>query len=269
MSTGLIIDIVLIVLAVAAIVAGAIRGLFKTVLAVVMTVVAIVASVVLSGILAGPVTDMVYPRYEEKLMKLVTEPSLHINIGAILSDATENTIGGFMEMTVPEDFFVSGLPGEVLKIANQFGFTEEDLRKPVENALKSAQDVMRNYLEKQKAAGKEVDKASAADAVEEANKAAAKAFLRPIVRAVLIIVLFIILSILLKLIAGALNRAAKKTQGVKQVNSVGGAILSFAEYVVIVYILLYFAHRFGITTSLDEVISDSTILSFLLRFVPA
>lgn len=269
MSTGTIIDIVLAVLAVVCIVAGAIRGLFKTILAVVMTVVAIVASVVLSGVLAGPVTDMVYPRYEEKLMKLVTEPSLHLNIGAILSDTTEKTINDFMEMTVPDDFFVSGLPGEVLKIANQFGFTEEDLRKPVENALKSAQNVMKNYLEKQKAAGKDVDKASAAEAVEEANKAAAKAFLRPIVRAVLIIVLFIILSILLKLISGALNRAAKNTQGVKQVNSVGGAILSFAEYVVVVYILLYFAARFGITTSLEDPISDSVILSFLLKFIPA
>ncbi|MBR5731359.1 MAG: CvpA family protein [Firmicutes bacterium] len=268
MSTGTIIDIVLAVLAVVCIVAGAIRGLFKTVIAVVMTVVAIVASVALSGVLADPVTDMVYPRYEEKLMKLVTEPSLHLNIGAILSDTTEKTINDFMEMTVPEDFFVDGLPGEVLKIANQFGFTEEDLRKPVENALKSAQEVMKNYLEKQKASGKDVDKASAADAVEEANKAAAKAFLRPIVRAVLIIVLFILLSILLKLIGGALNRAAKKTQGVKQVNSVGGAVLSFVEFVAVLYILLYFCTKFGIATALEEPISDSIILSFLLRFVP-
>ena len=269
MSTGMIIDIVLAIILLGCIVIGAIRGFLKTIIAIIVTVAAIVGSVVFSGMLAPAATDLVYPRVEDKLMKLVNEPSLHINIGAILSNATDQKIQEFLELDVPDDFFASGVPEDILKIANQFGFTEEDLKKPVQSALKSAQDIMRNYLEKQKASGKSADPKSAEMAVEEANKAAAKAFLRPIVRAVLIIVLFIILSILLKLIAGALNRAAKKTQGVKQVNSVGGAILSFAEYVVIVYILLYFAHRFGITTSLDEVISDSTILSFLLRFVPA
>ena len=269
MSTGTIIDIVIGALLLICIIAGAVRGLLKTVIAIVVTVVAILGSVVLSGYLAGPVTDLVYPSVEQKLMKLVTEPSLHINIGAILSDATEKKIDEFLELEVPEDYFASGVPEDILKIAKQFGFTEEDLRKPVEGALKSAQQIMRNYLEKQKAAGKSVDERSAQEAVEEANKAAAKAFLRPIVRAVLILILFILLSIILKIIAAALNRAAKQTGGIRQVNAFGGALLSFVEFVVVLYVLFYFCRKFGITTAIAETIDQSFVLRTLLKFMPA
>ena len=269
MSTGLIIDIVLAALLLACIIIGAIRGLLKTVIARVMTVVAIVGAVVLSGIAAPTVTDWVYPKVEDKLMKLVNEPTLHINIGAILQNATDQKIQEFLELEVPDDFFASGAPEEILKIAKQFGFTEEDLKKPVSSALKSAQDIMRNYLEKQKASGQGVDEASAHEAAEEASKAAAKMFLRPLVRAVLIIVLFILLSIILKLIGRAIDKAAKKTPGVKQVNSFGGALLSFVEYVVVLYLLLYLCNKFGIVTALSDKIADSYIIGFLLKFIPS
>ena len=268
MTTGMIIDIVLAAILVAAIVIGAIRGMLKTIIAIIMTVVAIVGAVVLSGILATPVTDMVYPKVEPKLMKLVNEPSLHINIGAILSNATDKKIEEFLELEVPDDFFASGVPEDILKIAKQFGFDEEDLKKPVSSALKSAQDIMRKYLESQKAAGKDVDEASAHQAAEEASKAAAKAFLRPIVRAVLILILFILLSIILKLRASAINKAATQTPGVKQVNALGGAVLSFAETVVIIYILVYIAAKFGLTTLWQEQLSGSFIVQFILNFVP-
>ncbi|MBQ9826718.1 MAG: CvpA family protein [Firmicutes bacterium] len=269
MSTGLIIDIVLGVLLIAFIVIGAIRGLLKTVIGIAMVIVAILGSVVFSGMLAGPATDWVYPKVEDKLMKLVNEPSLHINIGAILQNATDQKIQEFLELEVPDDFFASGAPEEILKIARQFGFTEEDLKKPVSSALKSAQDIMRSYMEKQKASGKGVDEASAHEAAEEASKAAAKAFLRPLVRAVLIIILFIILLIILKIIGRALNNAAKKTPGVKQVNSVGGAVLGFVEYLVLVYLLLYACSRFGLVTAVSDKISGSYILSFFLKFIPS
>ena len=161
------------------------------------------------------------------------------------------------------------MPEDILKIAKQFGFDEEDLKKPVSSALKSAQDIMRKYLESQKAAGKDVDEASAHQAAEEASKAAAKAFLRPIVRAVLILILFILLSIILKLIASAINKAAKQTPGVKQVNAFGGAVLSFAECVIVYYLLLYLCSKFGIATALSDTFAQSRIISFLLKFIPA
>ena len=269
MSTGLIIDIVLGVLLIAFIVIGAVRGLLKTVIGIAMIIVAILGSVLFSGMLATPVTNWVYPKVEDKLMKLVNEPSLHINIGAILQNATDQKIQEFLELEVPDDFFASGVPEDILKIAQQFGFTEEDLKKPVSSALKSAQDIMRNYMEKQKASGKGVEEASAHEAAEEAGKAAAKAFLRPLVRAVLILILFILLLIILKIIGGALNKAAKKTPGVKQVNSAGGAVLGFVEYAVLVYLLLYICSRFGLTTALKDTFAQSHIITFLMRFIPA
>ena len=269
MSTGMIIDIVLAVILLGCIIIGAIRGFLKTVIAIIVTVVAIVGSVVLSGMISPKVTDIIYPRVEDKLMKLVEEPSLHINIGAILSNATEKKIDEFLEMEVPDDFFESGIPEDILKIAKQFGFTKEDLKKPVQSALKSAQNIMRDYLAKQKASGNSVDPYSAGLAVEEANKAAAKAFLRPIVRAVLILVLFILLSIILKIIAAAINRAAKDTPGVKQVNALGGAVLSFAECVIVFYLLLYICNRFGMATAMQDTFAQSRIITFLMRFIPA
>ena len=269
MSTGMIIDIVLAVILLGCIIIGAIRGFLKTVIAIIVTVVAIVGSVVLSGMISPKVTDIIYPRVEDKLMKLVEEPSLHINIGAILSNATEKKIDEFLEMEVPDDFFESGIPEDILKIAKQFGFTKEDLKKPVQSALKSAQNIMRDSLAKQQASGNSVDPYSAGLAVEEANKAAAKAFLRPIVRAVLILVLFILLSIILKIIAAAINRAAKDTPGVKQVNALGGAVLSFAECVIVFYLLLYICNRFGMATAMQDTFAQSRIITFLMRFIPA
>ena len=269
MSTGMIIDIVLAIILLGCIIAGAIRGFAKTIIAIIMTVVAIVASIVLSGMLAPKATELVYPRVEDKLMKLVEEPSLHLNIGAILENATDQKIEEFLEMEVPEDFFESGIPEEILKIAKQFGIDEKNLRKPVESALKSAQDIMRRYLEQQKANGNSVDPYSAGLAAEEANKAAAKAFLRPIVRAVLILILFIVLSLILKIIARAINRAAKSTPGVRQVNALGGAVLSFAECVIVYYLLLYLLNRFGMTTAMQDTFAQSRIITFLMRFIPA
>ena len=269
MSTGMIIDIVLAVILLGCIIAGAIRGFAKTIIAIIMTVVAIVASVVLSGMLAPRATDLVYPRVKDKLMKLVDEPSLHLNIGAILQNATDEKIQQFLEMEVPEDFFESGVPEEILKIAKQFGIDEKGLRKPVESALRSAQDIMRRYLEQQKASGNSVDPQSAGQAAEEATEAAAKSFLRPLVRAVLILILFIVLSIILKIIARAINRAAKSTPGVRQVNALGGAVLSFAECVIVYYLLLYLIHRFGMATAMQETFAQSRIITFLMHFIPS
>ena len=268
METGTIIDIIILAMVVIAIVAGAVRGLFKTIIAIVVTVAAIVGSVWLSGLLVEPVTEWVYPSVSDKLEQLVTEPSLHLNLGAILSNATEETINDFLETEIPEDFFTTGIPQDILKIANQFGFKEEDLRKPAEQALKSAQEVLRNYLEKQKTS-QSMDPSAAQNAAEDAVAAAGKTFLRPVVRAALIIILFILISIILKIITGAINAAVKKTGGVRQINSFGGAVLSFAEIAVVIYLLCYLGVKYGLTTIYAEQISGSVLLQFILKLVPA
>ena len=151
MSVGLIIDIVIGAALLISIIIGAVRGLFKTVIALVITVAAIIGSVWLSGLLVKPATDIVYPSVSDKLEKLVTEPSLHINLGAIISNATEKKINDFLDLEIPDDYFSSGLPEEILKIANEFGFDEENLRGPAEKALKTAQDILRKYMESQTA----------------------------------------------------------------------------------------------------------------------
>ena len=224
MTTGRIIDIAIVAIVLIAIIIGAIRGLFKSFIGVVIAVAAIFGAIFLSGLLVDTATEKVYPKYQDKLQKLVDEPSLHLNIGAILDSGTETAIDNFLSLEIGPTYFESGIPEEILKIANQFGFEKEDLQKPLQSALESAQKIVRDY----KNSGSRKD-ADLKQTVEDASVAAQKAFLRPIVRAVLIIILFIILVIILNIIAAVINRLIKKTPGVKQVNSFGGALLSFAE----------------------------------------
>ena len=153
MTTGTIIDIVIAAILLLAVIIGAIKGLFKTVMGLVATIVAIIAAVYLSGVFAGPATDYLYPRYEERLQQLVSEPSLHINIGAILSDATDKNIEAFMNLEIPEDYFEDGIAEDVLEITGIMnGTTNYMLTKMSEegsefdDVLKQAQDL--GYAEK-------------------------------------------------------------------------------------------------------------------------
>ena len=263
MSTGRIIDIAIVAIVLISIIIGAIRGLFKSFIGVVIAVVAVFGAILLSGVLADTVTEKVYPRYQDKLQKLVDEPSLHLNIGAILENGTDSAIDNFLSLEISSTYFDSGIPEEILKIANQFGFEKEDLQKPLQSALESAQKIVRDYRD----SGSKKD-ADLKQAVEDASVAAQKAFLRPIVRAVLIIVLFILLVIILNIVAGVINKLVKKTPGVKQVNAFGGALLSFVEICVLMYLLLTLAVRFGLTVAYEETVHGSFILDLVLNFIP-
>ena len=267
MALGTIIDIVIAALLVLSIIIGAVRGLFKSVIAIVITIAAVLGAVLISGMVVDPATDYVYPRFQEKLEKVVSEPGLHLNIGGIISNATDKKLKDFMEYELTDDYFENGLAEDVLKIAQQFGLDENDLRKPLENGLKKVQELLKNYLDSQSsgAVSKDTDAQKAADsAMEEAGKA----ILRPMVRAALIIILFILLLIILKIIAAVIDKSVKKTGGVKQVNAFGGAVLSLAETVVVVYLIVYLASKYGLTTLWQEQLSGSSIVQFVLNFVP-
>lgn len=266
MSIGLIIDIVIGAALIISLIVGAVRGLFKTVIALIITVVAIVGSIWLSGILVKPVSGIVYPMVSDKLEKLVTEPTLHINLGAILQNTTEKKINEFLDLKISDDFFSSGIPEEILKIAKEFGFDEDNLRGPTEKALKSAQDVLKKYMDSQTAG--HMNEAGAKEATENAVVEAGKAYLQPIVRAVLIIVLYILLTALLKVLESVIDEKLKDTKGVRQFNAFGGAVLSLAITAVVIYLLVYLCVRFGITTIYSEQIQGSYVLPVLLKFVP-
>ena len=265
MSTGTIIDIALVAIVLIAIVVGAIRGLFKTFISLVVVIVSVLGAVVLSGLFVDTATNKVYPKYQDKLQQLVDEPTLHLNIGAILENTTDNAIENFLELEVSSTYFDSGVPEEILKIAKQFGFNKEDLQKALQGAVSSAQKVVRKYVNSSGQLNKD---ANAKQVAEEASVAAQKAFLRPIVRAVLIIVLFIILMIVLSIVAFFLNKAVKKTPGVKQVNSFGGALLGFVISVVVIYLLMTLAVRNGLAVAYEDTVKESFILDIALQFIP-
>ena len=265
MTVGLIIDIIIGVALLASIIVGAVRGLFKTVIALIITVAAIIGSIWLSGILVKPATTIIYPMVSDKLERLVTEPTLHINLGAILSNTTEKKINEFLELEIKDDFFSSGIPEEILNIAKGFGFDEDSLRGPTEKALKSAQDVLKKYMDTQTAGN--MNEAGAKEATENAVEEAGKAYLQPLVRAGLIIILYILITALLKVLESVLDEKIKDTRGVKQVNALGGAVLSFAISAVVIFLLIYLCVKFGITTIYSEQIQGSYVLPFIMRFI--
>lgn len=268
MSVGLIIDIAILALIVISVIVGAMRGLFKTVIAVVITIVSIIGAIILSGILVEPATNFVYPKVQDRMEELVNEPSLHLNLGAILSNTTNRKLEDFMEYELTDDYFESGLPEDVLKIAQQFGLDEEDIREPLEKGLKQAQELIKNYLDSQKSPSSANSSMNAQQTADEALEVAAKSFLRPIVRAGLGILLFILLSIILKIVAALIDGAMKKTAGVKQVNALGGAVLSFAEIVIIIYVIVYVLSKYGFITAMEDQVANSYAIQLLLKFIP-
>ena len=267
MALGTIIDIVIAAVLVLSIIIGAVRGLFKSVIAVVITLVAILGAVWISGLVVDKATDYVYTKYQEKLEKVVSEPGLHLNIGGILSNTTNKKLEDFIEYELTDDYFENGFAEDVLKIAQQFGLSEKDLREPLEKGLKKVQQLLKNYLDSQ-AAGRTSTDQDAQKAAEDAMETAGKAILRPIVRAALIIILFILLLIILRIITAIIDKGVKKTGGVKQVNALGGAVLSFVVSAVVIYFIVYLAAKYGLTTLLQEKLAGSYIVQFILNFVP-
>ena len=267
MALGTIIDIVIAAVLVLSIIIGAVRGLFKSVIAVVVTLVAILGAIWVSGLAVDKATDYAYPKFQEKLEKVVTEPGLHLNIGGILSNATNQKLEDFLEYELTDDYFEDGFAEDVLKIAQQFGLSEKDLREPLEKGLKKVQQLLRNYLESQSAGRASTDQ-DAQKAADSALETAGKAILRPIVRAALIIILFILLLIILRIITAIIDKGVKKTGGVKQVNALGGAVLSFAVSAIVIYLIVYLAAKFGLTTLMQDKLAGSYVVQFILNFVP-
>ncbi|MBQ9891211.1 MAG: CvpA family protein [Firmicutes bacterium] len=267
MALGTIIDIVIAAVLVLSIIIGAVRGLFKSVIAVIITLVAILGSIWISGLFVDAATDYAYPKFQEKMEKIVTEPGLHLNIGGIISNATNKKLEDFMEYELTDDYFEDGFAEDVLKIAQQFGLSEKDLREPLEKGLKKVQKLLKDYLDSQASSKTSTDQ-DAQKAADSAVETAGKAILKPMVRAALIIILFILLLIILKIIAAIIDKGVKKTGGVKQVNALGGAVLSFVVSAVVIYILVYLAAKYGLTALLQDKLASSHAVQFILGFVP-
>jgi len=233
MSSINMIDIVLAIVLLGFVIAGAKKGLFKTLMGLVATLAALVGAALLSGMLANPVTDMVYPLAEEFLAEQMQQ--IEVSLGEVDIDfsALADQIGQ------PE--VIVEIPGFAAfsETLRGMGISEESIRELLEDSWKSSVSVVER---------------------------AAYMVLRTAVQAVLFLLLFIVLNILLHIAVNALNLVFYLPL-LSTVNALGGALLRMIEALMLIFIVLYFAPRMGITYFADNA-EGTLLLSFFMTHSP-
>lgn len=192
MDNALIIDLVLAaVLAVFALL-GARKGLIRSLMALVSVVVALIGATLLTAMFVEPVTDLVYPRVEEKVL---AQFERDIPSDALAAEDGDLSAGGLL----PDE--LSDLLGEALDTLKRFGVSDD----AIDGVTKSVTD-------------------SAVSAAERA----AYLLVKTIVQAALFLAFFLALMLLLRLLTHGLDRLFSLPV-LAQLNGLGGAALSLME----------------------------------------
>ena len=188
MDNALIIDLVLAaVLAVFALL-GARKGLIRSLMALVSVVVALIGATLLTAMFVEPVTDLVYPRVEEKVL---AQFERDIPSDALAAEDGDLSAGGLL----PDE--LSDLLGEALDTLKRFGVSDD----AIDGVTKSVTD-------------------SAVSAAERA----AYLLVKTIVQAALFLAFFLALMLLLRLLTHGLDRLFSLPV-LAQLNGLGGAAL--------------------------------------------
>ena len=99
-----------------------------------------------------------------------------------------------------------------------------------------------------------------------AAQTAAHALVESIVHTVLLLLCFAILSIVLKLLVGTMDHLFDLPV-LKTLNDVGGGVLGLLETVLLVYLVLWLAPRFGVTFLRDNA-ENTYLLKFFSTYTP-
>lgn len=170
MDNALIIDLVLAaVLAVFALL-GARKGLIRSLMALVSVVVALIGATLLTAMFVEPVTDLVYPKVEERVLEQFERD---IPSDALAAEDGDLSAGGLL----PDE--LSDLLGEALDTLKRFGVSDD----AIDGVTKSVTD-------------------SAVSAAERA----AYLLVKTIVQAALFLAFFLALMLLLRLLTHGLDR---------------------------------------------------------------
>ena len=180
MDNALIIDLVLAaVLAVFALL-GARKGLIRSLMALVSVVVALIGATLLTAMFVEPVTDLVYPKVEERVLEQFERD---IPSDALAAEDGDLSAGGLL----PEE--LSEALGEALDTLKRFGVSDD----AIDGVTKSVTD-------------------SAASAAERA----AYVLVKTIVQAALFLAFFLALMLLLRLLTHGLDRLPARARAAQQ-----------------------------------------------------
>lgn len=215
MDNARIIDLVLAAVLLLFAVLGAHKGLIRSLMALVSVVLSLVCAALLTAMLTQPVTDLVYPLVEQRALAQLGETSPAVTPPA--EEAAPAEEGPFADG-------LDALLGDVLETLKRFGVSED----AIDNVLHSVGQ-------------------SAVSAAERAAYLLVKA----VVQAALFLLLFVLVLILLKLITHALD-AVCRLPVLHALNTAGGAMLSLTEGVLIIFLIVYLAPRFGVTWFSDH-----------------
>ena len=228
MDNALIIDLVLAaVLAVFALL-GARKGLIRSLMALVSVVVALIGATLLTAMFVEPVTDLVYPKVEERVLEQFERD---VPSDALAAEDGDLSAGGLL----PDE--LSDLLGEALDTLKRFGVSDD----AIDGVTKSVTD-------------------SAVSAAERA------AYLKTIVQAALFLAFFLALMLLLRLLTHGLDRLFSLPV-LAQLNGLGGAALSLMEGALLIFLIVFLAPRLGVTWFADHA-AGTHLLAWFLNNTP-
>ncbi len=215
MDNALIIDVVLAAVLAAFALLGAHKGLIRSLMALVSVVLALVGATLLTAMFVEPVTGLVYPSVQEKVLARFERD---IPSGALAGENGDLSAGGLL----PEE--LSELLDGALGTLKRFGVSDDAIDGVTE---------------------------SVTDSVVSAAEQAAYLLVKTIVQAALFLVLFLALTLLLRLLTRGLDRVFSLPV-LAQLNNLGGAALSLIEGTLLIFLILYLAPRLGVTWFTDH-----------------
>ena len=230
MDNALIIDLVLAAALIVFAVIGAYKGLIRSLMALVSVVLALAGAALLTAMFVEPVTDLVYPKVEERVIEQFERD---IPSDALAAEDGDLSAGGLL----PNE--LSDLLGEALDTLERFGVSDD----AIDSVTKSVTD-------------------SAVSAAERA----AYLLVKTIVQAALFLVFFLLVLLLLKLLTRALDGICSLPV-LRQLNALGGAALSLVEGALLIFLLVYLAPRFGVTWFGDHE-TGTRLLAWFLHNTP-
>lgn len=104
------------------------------------------------------------------------------------------------------------------------------------------------------------------DSTVNAAQTAARALVESIVHTILLLLCFVILLIVLKLLTGMIDHVFDLPV-LKTLNNVGGGILGLLEALLLIYLVLWLAPRFGVTFLRDNA-EHTYLLKFFSTYTP-
>lgn len=231
MDNALTVDLVLAGILLLGFILGARRGLVRGVMGLVGVLVALVGAALLSAQLTRPVTDYVFPRVQERAVAYLEERAAPRPASA--ADSADGA-----EALLPDE--LSDAVDGLFDTLRRFGVSDEAIDGVAESLGQSA---------------------------VSAAERAAYALVESVVHAALYLVSFLLLLLACRLLMLALNELCALPL-LWQVNLLGGGALSLIKLILLLFLLVALAPRFGVTWFIDHA-EGTRLLAWFVNNTPA